>query len=435
MRADAVGGKKKIFVPQPKGAGETLDDSAARNKAGRGDTVTTTSGDKIVGKVLTIEPDGRLKLTAPQFESEIVVKADALDKVELVPKEKSDGPDRIALSNDDVLVGDILGITKDHVVVESKATGPMRISRKIITSLAFAQTSPTVLESNFAKGKFKPWEKRGTWTIVNGAAQHSNHGRETLFAKFEQDAAVTMEARVESLMNRYIHCELVLFADTADGAYGRNSVIARIYSTNINIMYCQNGNTQNIMNRSMGRLFQQSTIRFAYDPETGKCRLWVDSNSIGEFQVPSKLTKGKYVMFNSNYPCRVPRLRVVSGIVGPTNEPTEKKDSKAHVIRFANRDRVAATGVALADNTLSLKTEFGDISSDLKRVASIVFRSEGVEKPRRKKLDVRVETGNSRLTLEFDRLTPEHLVGKSYYLGEVKISRACLRKIQFNLYK
>ncbi len=428
-------GERKIFVPAPKGAGETLDDSAQRGKAGLGDTVLTTSGDKVVGKVLTIEPDGRLRLSAPQFEGELLVKAKALDVVELVPKEESDGPDRVALSNDDVVVGDVVAITPEHVVIESKATGPIRISRRIITHIAFAQTNPTMLASRFDKGELKPWEKRGAWTIANGAAQNMSHGRQTLFAKFDQDEAVTMEVKIQSMMQRYLHCELVLFADTTDGAYGRNSVSARLYSTNYYVMYTQNGSHHNLTSRSIGRLVQQATLRFAYDPETSKARLWMDNASLGEYAIPAKLTKGKFVMLNSQYPCRVSSIRVINGIVGPTPEETKAKATPAHVVRFANKDRVAAGEVGLADGVLALKTEFGDIASDVGRVASIAFRTEGLEKPRRRKRDVRVHTASSRFTLEFHQLTPEHLVGKSYYLGEVKINRACLKKIQFNLYK
>lgn len=435
MQVQAQAAERRIFVPEPKGDEETLDDSAKRSKKGQGDTVTTTSGDTVVGKVLTIDPDGRLRLKAPQFEGEIVVKADALDVVELTPRETSDGPDRVALSNGDVLVGDVVAITPEDIVVDSKATGPIRISRKIAASIAFAKRNPLMLASHFEEGEFKPWEKRGSWTIANGAAQNMSHGRQTLYAEFDQDEAVTMEVKVQAMMHRYVHCELVLFADTTDGAYGRNSVATRFYSSNYYVMYTQDGNQRNIMNRSMGRVLKKATLRFAYDPETSKARLWMNGSDLGEYAIPAKLTQGKYVMFSSQYPCRVSYIRVMNGIVGPSREEESRKDTEAHVVRFANKDRVAASEVGLEDGAVALTTEFGPVSSDVERVASIAFRSKGLEKPRRRKRDVRVHTASSRLTLEFQRLTPEHLVGKSHYLGEVTIDRACLKRIEFNLYQ
>ena len=46
-----------------------------------------------------------------------------------------------------------------------------------------------------------------------------------------------------------------------------------------------------------------------------------------------------------------------------------------------------------------------------------------------------LERALSRYTLQFERLTPEHLIGKSSSLGDLKVRRACLKRIQFNIYK
>ena len=91
--------------------------------------------------------------------------------------------------------------------------------------------------------------------------------------------------------------------------------------------------------------------------------------------------------------------------------------------------------MTLADGKLALKTALGDITSDARRIESITFRAKGIEKPRRNKGDVAIETSDTRLTVQFDRLTPECLIGKSSYLGEVKVRRDFLTGIQFNIYK
>jgi hypothetical protein len=122
------------------------------------------------------------------------------------------------------------------------------------------------------------------------------------------------------------------------------------------------------------------------------------------------------------------------GIVPPSGAE-KKADTTAHIIRFSNKDRVAAEDVKLAEGKLLLKTSFGEISSTVDKVQSITFRAKGLEKPRRNKGDVHVETSDSRFTVQFERLTPEHLIGKSAYLGGVKVRRACLRRIRFNIYK
>jgi hypothetical protein len=39
------------------------------------------------------------------------------------------------------------------------------------------------------------------------------------------------------------------------------------------------------------------------------------------------------------------------------------------------------------------------------------------------------------MTIQFDRLTADSLVGQSEFLGEVKLRRSAVREIKFNLYR
>lgn len=435
--------QRKIFVPQPKGAGETLDDSAKKGKEAQGDTVTTIRGDRVVGKVLTIDAGGKLRLTAPHFEGEVVVFTSALDRVEFIPTQKAEaGPseatsgDEVALTNGDRIVGEVVRISPESVIVESRATGPLKISRKIVQSISFAQGRTMLLESHFAAGRMAPWTARGGgWSVAGGALVCNSHGsRQTVFAKFDQTEAVTMEVKVEATGGRYVNCELIVFADRTDGSYGHNSIVARFYSSQVYLMYARNGGTNSVTSRSMGSTLRKGVVRVAYDPATSKARVWVDSRDLGEYAIPHKLTTGKFVMFNSRYPCRVSYIRVMRGIVPPSSAE-HKADSKTHIIRFANKDRVAAEEVRLADGKLLLKTSFGEIASQVGKVQNIVFRSEGLEKPRRNKGDVYIETSDSRFTAQFEQLTSEYLIATSAYLGQVKVRRASLKRIRFNVYK
>ncbi|MBL7222444.1 MAG: hypothetical protein ISS72_01195 [Candidatus Brocadiae bacterium] len=436
IRIEAAPAGRKIFVPQPKGTGETLDDSAKDGKKPEGDTVTTIRGDRVVGKVMSIDAGGKLRLTAPHFEGEVVVLASALERVDLHVTESASGGDEVALTNGDRVLGEVVGITPEHVIIESKATGPVKISRKVIETIAFAQGRTMLLESHFASGRMAPWTAKGSgWSVSGGALQCSSSGsRQTIHAPFEQSEAVTMIAHVEATSGRYLNCELILFAERADGSYGHNSVVARFYSSQFYLMYARNGGTNSVINRSVNTVMRNGVVRLAYDPATSKARVWIDSRDLGEYTIPHKITAGKFVMFGSRYPCRVTQMRVVRGIVGPTSTD-EKSENKTHIIRFGNKDRVAAEEVTLADAKLRLKTSFGEIASDVDKVQSIAFRSTGIEKPRRHKGDVYVETADSRFTLQFESLSPEHLVGKSAYLGQVKIRRSALKRIRFNIYK
>lgn len=425
-----------IFVPQPRGAGESLDENAKTKDKVVGDVVTTVRGDKVVGRVVTIEK-GKLRLTAPHFVGEVVVEASALDRIRFTPTEEFQGSDLVALSNGDTIAGQIVAVTPEAVVVESEPTGPLKVSRKIICDLAFSRSTGASLESHFGQGRMEPWTAVGSgWRVADGVLQCAAYGgNSAVVAPFDQQEAVTMEVEVQGVSGRYINCELVLCADTKNVPYGRNSVIARFYSRYFYLMYCRNGGTNSVTNRSLGSSTRSGTLRFGYDPTSGKARAWLNTMDLGEYAIPSHPTKGAFVFLVSRQPCRIKRIRVMKGIVPPSAAPEKEKKLKTHVVRFVNRDRVAAQEVLLTDGKLLLKSSFGELSCAADRVASVLFRPDGVEKPRRRKGDVWVETTAGRLTVQFDRLTPEFLYGTTPHLGEVRIRRNALRGLRFNIYK
>ena len=347
------------------------------------------------------------------------------------------GADVVVLSNGDTVAGQIVAITPEAVVIESEPTGPLKISRKIVTEVAFARRIGMSLESQFAQGRMEPWTPVGPgWALANGALQCSTYGGSScLVAPFKQDGPVTMVVEVQGIGGRYINCELVLCADTKNPPYGRNSVIGRFYSSYLYVMCCRNGSTSSVTNRHIGLRTCAGTLRLAYDPTSGKAHAWLDTRDLGEYRIPNHPTKGSFVMLVSRQPCRIKRIKVIRGIVPPRTQAGATKKADSHVVLFVNQDRVAAKEVLMAAGKVQIKSSFGDLACPAERVSSIVFRPDGIEKPRRRKGDVWVETTAGRLTMQFERLTAEFLFGKAPHLGEVKVRRNALKGIRFNIYK
>ena len=422
-----------IFVPKPRGADDTLDDSTG--KGGSGDKVSTIHGDQVVGKVAAIDTQGRLHLTGPHFIGEVLVRASALQTIEFVATAKGTGTDHVVLANGDYIVGNVAAITPDAVLIESMDAGPLEVSRKVVQAVAFTKAKAVLVESFFHQGRMAPWISRtGSWKIQSGALQTSTHGGyQTICAKADQNEAVTMEVKVESSGGPYLYCDLVLFADNNNGQYGTNSIYARFNSSRCYLQYAQNGSTRSILSQNIGRTLRTATLRLAYDPDSGIAKVWVDAQLLGERAVPSRPKSGKYVMFNSRYSCRVKSIRVASGIIGPAAKKSTG-ETAADLVTFINKDSVRVESVTASDGKLHLKTPFGPLEPPMEKIRSIVFRSKGLEKPRRQKGDIRVETPSSRFTLQFVELTAKHLIGKSAYLGQVKVQRSSLKKVRFNIY-
>lgn len=446
LAAPVAEGVRKIFVPRPKGAGDTLDESSGSAAADQVDVVTTVLGDRLLGSVVSIAAGDKLHLTGDQFDGEVQVDVGALDAVVLRSTDKESGDDEVALTNGDRILGRLSTIAPDGISIETQAAGQLRISPKVVRSITFSRGTSVLAESNFAGGSLEPWTSRGgSWTVAEGALVCRNRGGSgnALLVKLDQKEAVTLVAKVQSLEGGSIRCDLVLFADTAEGSpnegrYGRNSLFAMFHQSEYYLMCVNNGSANSIVNRSYGRPMQGGTLRLAYDPAAGKATLWLDSAELGQYDVPTKPASGQFVMFNSYFPLKVEYLTVYRGIVPPRGDDDGAVGAAATeeaTVQFANRDRVSVASITLADGEITFRTTYGELKCPVANVERILFGKKSQEEPRRRKDDVRVRTAAGRMTLQFDRLTADSLVGQSEFLGEVKVRRSAVREIKFNLYR
>jgi hypothetical protein len=265
---------------------------------------------------------------------------------------QSAGDDEVVMSNGDRILGQVKAITAEAVVIESSAAGMLSIPRKVMQRVTFAQGQGSLLESRFETGQMEPWKKlSGIWTLGEGGLSCTTSGnRFGIAAQLEQKEAVTLEAKVKAVAGQQLYCDIALFADTADGQYGRNSVFARFYSSEYYLGVVREGNQNNVVNRSFGRNLQEGVLRFAYDPAAQKAHLWLDSMDLGEYGVPNGPTSGKLVMFYTQYACQISQIRVLRGVVPPSADAAALEDTES--IEFANKDHVSASQVSLADGVL-----------------------------------------------------------------------------------
>ena len=338
----------EIFVPPPKDAGDKLDTSSDSEPGGKLEVVKGIKGDIIKGKVVEISADGILRLTGEQFTSDVTIRKSSLASVGLLRTFDETATDVVALTNGDQVAGHLAAITPGTVVVHSDVVGPVKIARKFVVSIAFGRDTISLLESNFAGGSMEPWKAQsGSWSVAGGGLLcSSGSSSDAVYAKLDQKEAVTFVAKFKATGGSSPRVRLILFADNNSSSYGGNSVYAYLYSNDCQIGYCRSGSTSTCARRSLGRTVQEGTLRFGYDPKTGKSRLWLNSIDHGEADMPNKPTSGKYVMFHSRY-TRVSSLRVLRGIVAP-GEKGGPGQEKADLVEFKNKDRVSAKRLTMA---------------------------------------------------------------------------------------
>jgi len=430
------GGGEQIVVPKAKGAGETLDADAAGEQP-LGDVVKTRENDVFHGTVKSIGADGNLRMTGAQYEGEVVVRGASLAEIAFSGKHEEKGVDEALMTNGDRVLGELRALTEEDLIMESEGAGIVKLPRKIVTSISMNQGTTALLRSQFSSGSMLPWKSTGGgWALSDGELVCSyTGGRASVHAKLEQKEAVTFVARVQGNRNYGLSCMLILFAENATSSYGGTSIYGSISRSEFYITsYSNNSGSRTLANRSLNRSVQEGTVRFAYDPVASEAKLWLDAAELGSATVPAKLTNGQYVMLVANGPCRVSDLRVLRGVV-PPSETEKAGEQEADVLDLNNRDRMSASSVTLTDGMFTVKTAFGELQIETANVSRIIFRTKEREEPRRQKGDVRVSAAGSMLTLQLHELTAEHLIGKSECYGDVKIERGKLAGIAFNIYK
>ncbi|MDD4889234.1 MAG: hypothetical protein PHU85_04835, partial [Phycisphaerae bacterium] len=261
-----------IFVPPARGAGETLD-GRGKSPLTQPETVSTRRGDKLVGRVLALSADGRLTLASPQYDGEVKVLTSALEYVELAAKAVGDGRDLVVATNGDQIVGDVKTITADSVTIDSDAAGPLKLSRKMVSTISLGKATDSLLDSSFARGVMDPWKSnRGNWKVTDGLLVCESSGNtSTISAALDQDAPITIEVALEAgnTGGRPLSMFLALFVDNpATNTYGQNNVYASLNYSDVSLGWYQGGGSSSARSGSISQIRGAATMRFAYDPES-----------------------------------------------------------------------------------------------------------------------------------------------------------------------
>ncbi len=115
-----------------------LPDTFSNTAPGGLATVLTRHSERIIANVINIK-GGKLTLTGPQFKGEVRILVSALNRVSPINQTiKSDGPDRVQLTNGDYLGGKITAITEDSVKLDHQAAGLMSVPRKMVSVMRFS---------------------------------------------------------------------------------------------------------------------------------------------------------------------------------------------------------------------------------------------------------------------------------------------------------
>jgi len=396
------------------------------------DQVMTVRGDRLVGDVTGIEAEGVLHLAGQQFEGDMLVVVPKLQKVTLACDAKEAGYDKVVLSNGDRIQCTVRELRSDTLLVGTELAGDLSIDLSAVRSITLSLEPDNVLvDSEFSEGEMSPWRaERGAWSVVDEALIFRVSGQHGwLFTKLSQSKAVTVEAKVEAIEGHSLYCRFALFAEDRRHEHGKTCVFAQFQDNNYRLGKSSNRGRNELVSNNYGNS-RRATFRVSYDPSTGKAKLWRDLEELGEYAVPDGPKSGNYVMFFSGASLSVSSLRVFSGVVPPSaEEPDVGRDRD--LIIFTNGDRVSVNSVTMAGENAKIETPFGVMDMPKSKIQRILFRKGVEETPSQAKGDVLAKASWSRLTLQLESLTGDHLIGKAEHMGKVKLNRPLIKSIDF----
>lgn len=439
--APGVAGQE-IFVPTPRGAGETLDNSAASSGGGGEKTgshkVATSAGDIIRGYVSSMN-DELLVLSSKDYPGGIKVRSAAVSSIDFGTAEEA-GQDEVMLNNGDRLMGRIMAVAPDHVLLQAQTAEPLKISRAMVKGLSFSAGSSILFRSDFENEKMEPWTKirGGNYSIEDGALVSTNSGNHyPIAAPLKQTEAITFVTKFKSLDHNGPYVSICLFVDdTSGGSYGRNSIMAMFNGNSYYAHSCINGSTNQIGSGNTNNSnIQEGELRVSYDPKSKTLTMWVDKQKLGEFTGRAELKSGNHIMLMSLYRTQFSDIAVLRGIVPPTGDSMSGSEEKRDVVTFKNKDRMAVESLQMADGEFLLVSSYGELKCPAASVDTVAFRTEGAEEPRRNKNDIRIHTPLGQMVAQFKGLTEEFLIGETSATGEFKMLRKGLQKVEFNIYR
>jgi hypothetical protein len=443
--------------PAPQGADPVAPSPAAPAGPDLRGEINTRNESRMFGDILGIDK-GVLRLTGPAFEGEVRLPLSAVDSIELRGYGADLAECMVELVNDDRLLGKLVSITSERVVLDSSAAGRLTMPVLSVRAIRMAGGVDTVLKTDFASRLSKPWKAvGGPWIVKDGAIECRTTGEKNyLVAELDAQSPLTFTVSVQSLDDKPMECDLVLFSDTDEKfmlSPGNRAAVLSARSGRINTRIVQ-PNHGNGSGGVPGSGLRKATLTLAFDPVRNRYQAWVDGEPVHDEGRDETFEVGRKIIFNTSRPVRIDSMTVARGMplgmrdFDPTQawvdrryKPPPPVETGPAIVRFINGDHVEIRGVTAVDGKLSLTTANGPLVSQLSKVdfirpAAVVagpLPPKTAEARPLKDGEAIVVTNAGRMRLLIEGLTADTLTARSEHCGEVKIRRRSIHKIRFYL--
>jgi len=400
------------------------------------DALVDRTGRTIPCRVLETDATGGVQMAANWIVGQASVRSAALQRIRLHCAAPKESAAMVSLTNGDVVEGKLTEITDEDVTLEAVGIGETDIPRSIVTTIGNPGGRKLPLDTNFSSGKLGPWKVlEGACHVVDGRLTplHGRTGDYAICTELEQSGPMTFEIKMRQhplMRGQDVEFQIVPFArgmEIVPIATRSDSSAPAIsfstYTATMHMFWIQG----NRMVRYYGMKGKFGLdIRLAYIPQKDIMRAWVNGKQLEDFKTPGAERIGTHLIIRALLGEEIEYVRVHPGIVPPSSTPAAKD---ADLIILANGDRFPTTDTVMADGTITAMLEGNEMRFAPDKLGILILRTNGRKAIKPVPRAVQVLTPRGSLTMTVERLTKEHLIGKSSYLGDVRISRSALTGI------
>jgi hypothetical protein len=425
-------------------------ESGANASFSGNDTLQFANKDKLHGSLVSIEPAGTgLRWKHPDVEKHIDFALASISQVTLGKKPVSPSQTTAAsviLSNDDILIGNIVSMEGDKLILDTKYAGKINIRRSMIKKIIMGIKSKSVL--------YEGPSEMAEWTVSRGGPGQQawsfkdkaliSH-RDYPIARNIEDMSDLVDFEFEiAWRNQYPAFSFIFFNDNL--ANQANCYMLQVSGSSVYMYrYDRNSGSQHLGSIDMQRFSSGQTTKARFNILADKTKktfvLLIDGQMTKQWtDAGSFAGMGKVIMFcpQSQGPIKVSNIKVsewdgkVPQITGSSSDAETKED----LIRFANGDKVSGKIEAIISPNAKFKTSYAGMDIPLERISEIIMASASLERARRNKEDIRAifaERGS--VTIKLTRLNKNTFSGTSENFGEINLPLDAFRLLEFNIYR
>ncbi len=423
---------KSIDVPDPT-VGGTGNANQNREKGPYDDVLRFKDSDTLHGNLVSIAENGLLTWVRPDVQSPIKIKLDNIRGIRLSRAgAKSPTGTRVALTNDDVLYGQLVSLNSEDLVLDTWFGGQLTIPRVMVRTIKPGNESSEVVLNGL--GKLSDWTfKGGKWRFSSSKASCSNG---QLGRNLKLGERIHVELTVEWNGN-YPDFNIVTYTNDLR-PYPQDC-----YNLQVNGSYIylyQGSHNENLGNFPYHKLRNMRKVKvdLFIDKNEKSVALMFDGELVKQWAGLNYVPSGSGFMLASqgNYGrTTFSRLRVTTWDGKLKTGVSANSSATQDIVHFANGDKMSGTVKTIETGQIQLQTAYQPLKVPVSNVTSIAFREDEAERARRNLGDVNLYFPNGDfITMKLLKLENGKIKGKSENFGVKEFDLSTFIGVRFNIY-